>query len=218
MSNEIRVWDPLVRIFHWGLVLAFTVAYLSGDEENSLHIYSGYIVLGLIGFRVLWGLVGTRYARFSNFVYSPETVIQYLKDLVIKKPKHYIGHNPAGGAMVIAMLLCLFVVSVSGLKVYAIEEGLGPLAGEFPALTVISPVYADDDEYDDDDEYEKHENGHGEDEEGEEFWEEIHEVSSNLMLLLIFLHITGVIVSSRLHDEHLIKAMFTGKKISKTDS
>jgi cytochrome b len=217
MSNEIRVWDPLVRIFHWGLVLSFTIAYLSGDEESSLHIYSGYVVLGLIAFRVLWGLVGTRYARFSNFVYSPGTVIQYLKSLAAKKPKHYIGHNPAGGAMVIAMLLCLIVVSVSGLKVYAIEEGLGPLAGEPPALTVISSAYGDDDS-DESGNHEKNENGHDVDEEAEEFWEEIHEVSSNFMLLLIFLHITGVIVSSRLHDEHLVKAMLTGKKISKTDA
>ena len=212
MSNEIRVWDPLVRIFHWGLVLAFTVAYLSGDEESSLHIYSGYVVLGLISFRVLWGVVGTRYARFSNFVYSPGTVIQYLKGLAAKKPKHYMGHNPAAGWMVITMLLSLFVVTVSGLKVYAIEEGLGPLAGESPALTFISSAYADDE----DNEHGKNENGHGEDEEAEEFWEEIHEVSSNFMLLLIFLHITGVIVSGRLHNEHLVKAMLTGKKISKT--
>jgi len=109
------------------------------------------------------------------------------------------------------MLLCLSIVSVSGLKVYAIEEGLGPLAGEPPALTIISSVYADDD-----DEHGK--SGHGEDEEAEEFWEEIHEVSSNFMLLLIFLHIAGVIVSGRLHDEHLVKAMLTGKKDSKTDA
>ena len=217
MSNEIRVWDLLIRIFHWGLVLSFTIAYLSGDEESSLHIYSGYVVLGLISFRVLWGVVGTRYARFSNFVYSPGTVIQYLKSLAAKKPKHYIGHNPAGGAMVIAMLLCLIVVSVSGLKVYAIEEGLGPLAGEPTALTAISSAYADDDG-DEKGDHEKNENGHGADEEAEEFWEEIHEVSSNFMLLLIFLHITGVIVSGRLHDEHLVKAMITGKKISKTDT
>jgi len=209
MSNEIRVWDPLVRIFHWSLVVAFTVAYLSGDEENSLHIYSGYVVLGLIAFRLLWGLIGTRYARFSNFVYSPGTVIQYLKGLVAKKPEHYVGHNPAGGWMVIAMLLCLFIVSVSGLKIYAIEEGLGPLAGETPALTIISPAYADD---------EKNENEHGEDEEAEEYWEEIHEVSSNFMLLLILLHIAGVIVSGRLHNEHLVKAMLTGKKTIKTDA
>jgi cytochrome b len=213
MSNENRVWDPLVRIFHWGLVLAFTVAYLSGDEESSLHIYSGYVVLGLITFRVLWGLIGTRYARFSNFVYSPKTVIQYLKGLLAKKPKHYMGHNPAGGWMVLAMLLCLAIVSVSGLKVYAIEEGLGPLAGDSPALTVISTAYADDD----DDDHEKRGNRHGEDEEAEEFWEEIHEVSSNFMLLLIFLHIAGVIVSGRLHDENLVKAMLTGKKTQKTD-
>ena len=212
MSIENRVWDPLVRIFHWGLVLAFAVAYLSGDEESSLHIYSGYVVLGLITFRVLWGLIGTRYARFSNFVYSPKTVIQYLKGLLAKKPKRYMGHNPAGGWMVLAMLLCLAIVSVSGLKVYAIEEGLGPLAGEAPALTVISAAYADDD----DDDHRKNEDGHGEDE--EEFWEEIHEVSSNFMLLLIFLHIAGVIVSSRLHDENLVKAMLTGKKVSKTDA
>ena len=212
MNNEIRVWDPLVRIFHWSLVLVFTIAYLSGDEESSLHIYSGYVVLGLITFRVLWGLIGTRYARFSNFVYSPGTVIQYLKGLAAKKPKHYMGHNPAAGWMVITMLLSLFVVTVSGLKVYAIEEGLGPLAGESPELTFISSAYADDE----DNEHGKNENGHGEDEEAEEFWEEIHEVSSNFMLLLIFLHITGVIVSGRLHNEHLVKAMLTGKKISKT--
>ena len=168
--------------------------------------------MGLIGFRVLWGLVGTRYARFSDFVYSPGAVIQYLKDLAAKKPKRYIGHNPAGGAMVIAMLLCLFVVTVSGLKVYAIEEGLGPLAGESPAISLIQPAYADEDEH------EEHENGHGENEGAEEFWEEIHEVSSNLMLLLVFLHISGVIFSSRLHGENLVKAMFTGKKADRTDT
>jgi len=210
MNNEIRVWDPLVRLFHWSLVLAFTIAYLSGDEENSLHIYSGYAVLGLISFRVLWGLIGTRYARFSNFVSSSGTVIQYLKDLLARKPKHYTGHNPAGGWMILALLVTLIVVTVSGLKVYAIEEGLGPLAAEAPALTLISSAYADDDEHDDNDEHDK-------DEAAEEFWEEIHEASSNFMLLLIFLHVAGVIVSSRLHDEQLVKAMFTGKKISKID-
>ncbi|MGB5426335.1 MAG: cytochrome b/b6 domain-containing protein [Gammaproteobacteria bacterium] len=213
MSKEIRVWDPLVRLFHWSLVLSFSIAYLSGEEESNLHIYAGYVVLGLIAFRVLWGLVGTRYARFSDFVTSPATVMRYLKGLLARKPQHYPGHNPAGGWMVIAMLVCLFIVSVSGLKVYAIEEGLGPLAADTPALTLISPALADDD--DDHRDHENNEKRHHEDEAAEEFWEELHEVSSNIMLLLIFLHIGGVIVASRLHDEHLVKAMITGKKVSK---
>ncbi|VAW79954.1 Cytochrome b [hydrothermal vent metagenome] len=195
MSNEIRVWDLLVRIFHWSLVLGFTIAYLTGEEEGSLHIYSGYAVLGLITFRVIWGFIGSRYARFSDFVHSPKSVSRYLKSLLTRKPEHHTGHNPAGGWMVIAMLLSLFVVSFSGLKLYAVEEGLGPLAGPLPTLSVISPAYADDD-------------SDGE----EEFWEEIHEASANFMLLLIFLHITGVIVSSRMHGENLVKAMVTGKK------
>ncbi len=209
MSKEIRVWDPLIRLFHWGLVLAFSIAYLTGEEESNLHIYAGYAVLGLITFRVFWGFIGTRYARFSNFVRSPGSVVQYFKSLAARKPEHFPGHNPAGGWMVLVMLLTLFVVTVSGLKVYAIEEGLGPLAGASPVVTLISDAHAGSDSDSD---------REGGDEAAEEFWEEIHEVSSNFMLLLIFLHITAVIVSGRLHDEHLVKAMITGKKISKTEA
>ena len=202
MNTEIRVWDPLVRIFHWSLVAGFSIAYLTGEEESLVHIYSGYAVLGLIIFRVLWGFIGSRYARFSDFLYSPKTVSEYLKGLASQKPKHYIGHNPAGGWMVILMLLGLFAVSYSGLKLYAVEEGLGPLAGDAPTVTLISPAYADDDDDD-------------EEEGGEEFWEEIHEASANFMLFLVFLHIAGVIVSGRLHNENLVKAMLTGKKTQK---
>jgi cytochrome b len=146
--------------------------------------------------------------------------VKPMKGFLAKKPEHYIGHNPAGGWMVIIMLLCLFVVTVSGLKVYAIEEGLGPLASETPVLNIINSTYASSTYADSDDNHESEygKNGHGEDEEAEEFWEEIHKVSSNFMLLLIFLHIIGVIVSSRLHDEHLVKAMFTGKKSARSDT
>jgi len=206
MNNEIRVWDVLIRIFHWSLVLGFTIAYFTGEEESNLHIYSGYAVLGLITFRILWGFIGTRYARFSNFVCSPKAVRRYLKSLVLTRPKHYVGHNPAGGWMVIAMLFMLFVITISGLKVYAIEEGLGPLAGAPPAMVILSSAQANDGEDDD-----------NEDEAAESYWEEIHEVSSNLMLLLVFLHIGGVIISSRLHNEHFVRAMFTGSKVRRTE-
>jgi cytochrome b len=204
MEKEIRVWDPLVRIFHWSLVLAFTIAYLSGDEESDLHIYAGYVVLGLISFRLIWGFIGTPYARFKDFVYSPRTIISYSKELVAGKAKHYLGHNPAGGAMIIALLLGLAAASYSGLKVYAIEEGAGPLAQQSTEISVISSAYADDD--DDEHEGKKQEVG------DEDFWEEVHEASANFVLFLVILHIAGVFVSSKLHKENLVRAMITGNK------
>ncbi len=203
-AQTVKVWDILVRLFHWSLVVSFIIAYFTDDEGNIWHIYSGYTVLGLILFRVLWGLIGTRYARFSHFVYSPATVFRYLRSLLGPEPKHYTGHNPAGGWMVIALLISLFVVTLSGLKVYAIEEGKGPFADNQHEITLIARAHADEDEL----EAEKHEH----DESEEEFWEEIHETSTNFTLILIFLHIAGVIVASRLHHENLVKAMFTGRK------
>jgi cytochrome b len=212
MSNEntVQVWDILVRIFHWSLVAAFAIAYFTSEEENIWHIYSGYAVLGLICFRVVWGIIGTRYARFTDFIYSPGVVFNYIKELTGKNPTHYTGHNPAGGWMIIALLASLFVVTTTGLKLYAVEEGLGPLAGVGPDFSIINKAHADRDEHDDDDEHKGGENGKHEQE--EEFWEEIHEASTNVTLLLIILHIAGVVVAGRLHKENLVKAMITGKK------
>jgi cytochrome b len=124
-NNEVRVWDPLVRLFHWSLVLTFFISYFTGDEENQLHIYAGYAVLGLIVFRLAWGIIGTKHARFSDFLTSPAKVIAYVKSLFSRKPKHYLGHNPAAGWMVIVLLISLFVTTISGLKLYAVEEGKG---------------------------------------------------------------------------------------------
>ncbi len=219
MNRKVRVWDSLIRIFHWSLVAFFTIAYLTGEEESDLHIYSGYIVLGLIMFRLVWGFIGSRYARFSSFVTPPGQAVEYLANMAGGgDKKRYIGHNPAGGWMIIIMIVTLLVVSVSGLKVYAIEEGKGPLAMEAPNISLISSAHADGDEryerYEKYEEHEEHEEGEyeGEEHEEEEFWEEIHEASSNLMLLLIFLHVVGVVLSGRQHNENLVKAMFTGYK------
>ena len=221
MNNKVKVWDPLVRIFHWSLVLAFIIAYLTAEEENPVHIYSGYVVLGLITFRVLWGIAGTRYARFSDFIYSPAAVIRYVKGLIANKPEHYLGHNPLGGWMIVALLLCLFVITLSGLKLYAVEEGRGPLAVNTGELSVISNAYADRDEEEDDDDddkaYSNHEGrSHHSEKEGEHFWEEIHDASTDVMLFLILLHIAGVVISSYMHRENLVKSMVTG--IKETDS
>lgn len=110
----VRVWDPLVRIFHWSLVGLFTFAFLTGDEWQKPHEVAGYIIAGLIGFRVLWGFVGSRHARFASFIYRPSTVAGFIGDTIRMKARRYLGHNPAGGAMVIALLLVLAAISLSG--------------------------------------------------------------------------------------------------------
>ncbi len=152
--------------------------------------------------------MGSKYARFSQFIYSPASTLDYVKTLADKKPKHYVGHNPVGGLMVVILLFSLFVVTLSGLKIYAIEEGKGPFSET--NISIISNAYADNDDYRfRGDEYDEHDD---KEDEAEEFWEEIHEVATNFTLFLILLHILGVGASSKIHNENLIKIMITGKK------
>ena len=129
-SATVKVWDPLVRIFHWSLVLSFALAYITEDEWIRLHVNAGYMVAMLVGFRLVWGIIGTRHARFSQFIKPPAQVIAYLKQMATLKVPHHLGHNPAAGAMIVALLLSLILVSVSGLAIIA-SEGQGPLAGTF---------------------------------------------------------------------------------------
>ena len=104
MPESIKVWDLFVRIGHWTIVVGFAIAYLS-EDLLSLHVWAGYIVGAAVLIRIIWGFVGPRRARFSDFVHSPATVITYLINLVHLRAKRYLGHSPAGGAMVIALLL-----------------------------------------------------------------------------------------------------------------
>jgi cytochrome b len=203
-ESSVKVWDIGVRLFHWSLVALFLVAYLSGEgeEEGSsaeIHAWAGYIIIGLLIFRIVWGLIGSRHARFSDFVYRPSTIIAYLKSMLAGQPRHYLGHNPAGGAMVIMMLIALAAISWTGLKAYQ-AEGKGPLA----ATVEIVPVAAAEEEWG---EYGEHEGN-----ESEEFWEEAHEAAVNFTLLLIVLHLGGIVASSLLSRENLARAMITGRK------
>jgi cytochrome b len=184
-DSELVVWDPLVRVFHWSLVASFTVAYLSGEGEVlGLHAWAGYIIGALILFRLLWGLVGPRHARFADFVFTPATVLAYGRDLLRGKAQRYLGHNPLGGAMVIALLVMLSLATVTGLALYGATEAAGPLARMMRGTR----------------------HGFG------EALEEVHEFFSNLTLILVALHIGGVLVSSLLHRENLVRAMITGRK------
>ncbi len=112
---SIKVWDPFVRVFHWSLVALFAIAWFSADEWDRAHEVSGYAIAGLIAMRLVWGLIGTQHARFSDFVYRPSTVIAYLNDSVFLRAKRHIGHNPAGGAMVVALLASLAVAVGTGI-------------------------------------------------------------------------------------------------------
>ena len=131
MSSRIYVWDPFVRLFHWTLFVAFTVAYLTEDDLLKVHVWAGYVVGGLIVARVIWGFLGPTHARFSDFVYAPATTLRYMRDLVLFRAERHLGHSPGGGAMVVLLLLFLTATVVTGLVVYGGEQQAGPLAGMF---------------------------------------------------------------------------------------
>jgi cytochrome b len=109
-----RVWDVFVRVFHWGLATSFAVAWVSGDEWKTLHLWAGYAAAALIAMRLVWGVIGTPHARFSRFVRSPLVVASYLKDVATGREARHLGHNPAGGAMIVALLATLIGLCVSG--------------------------------------------------------------------------------------------------------
>jgi cytochrome b len=113
-ASTVKVWDPVVRIFHWSLVGLFTFSFFTGDEWKQAHIYSGYAIIGLLAIRVIWGIVGSRHARFSSFIYHPATVLRFIADSIKMRAKRYIGHNPAGGMMVLALLLMISTIVTTG--------------------------------------------------------------------------------------------------------
>ena len=183
-NERVRVWDPLVRLFHWGLVAGFAAAYLSGDDWLRVHVIAGYVVAGLVTFRLVWGFVGSRHARFSDFVRPPATVMAYLKAMVGFRARRHVGHNPAGGAMVVALLLSLAATVVSGMALYGHQEFLGPLA----FLTSGLPDSAGG------------------------VLKEVHEFFADLSVTLVVLHLAGVVFASIQHRENLVRAMLTGWK------
>ncbi|AFL76269.1 cytochrome b/b6 domain-containing protein [Thiocystis violascens] len=183
-QTPVRVWDPLVRIFHWSLAAGFATAFIVEDDLLDVHVWAGYLVLTLIAVRLVWGVIGTRHARFSDFVRGPGQILTYLKDALRFRAPRYLGHNPAGGAMVIALLLSVAATGVTGIALYGAQEFSGPLAGLMSELPAASG----------------------------EALEEVHEVLANFTLVLIVLHVVGVAFSSLSHGENLIGSMISGFK------
>jgi cytochrome b len=184
VNNQIRVWDPLVRSFHWILVGAFFIAYLTEDDFLTLHVWAGYLIGVAILIRILWGLIGTRHARFSDFVTTPKTALRYVKDTLTLRAKRYLGHNPAGGLMIIALLFSLIITVLTGIALYGAAEQAGPLAA---AMGGGSQLW-------------------------EDILEEGHEFFANFTVFLVVVHIAGVAVESIIHRENLVASMISGFK------
>lgn len=110
----VKVWDPIVRLFHWCLVVSFAVAWLTADTWDGIHEFAGYAAAALIGFRLIWGLVGPRYARFSQFVRSPGETLRYLGNMIRGTERRHLGHNPAGGMMIIGLIVALAGTALTG--------------------------------------------------------------------------------------------------------
>ena len=111
--QTIRVWDPFVRIFHWSLVTSVAIAWLS-EEGEGLHQWAGYAAMGLIAARLVWGFIGTRHARFADFVHSPVVGLRHVIDEARGSARRYIGHNPAGGLMILVLIGLIAATGVTG--------------------------------------------------------------------------------------------------------
>ena len=130
LQKSIKVWDFPTRIFHWSLVTLILAAFITAEGSPSIfwiHIYAGTAIVGLVAFRLVWGVMGSRYARFDDFVHSPKTVKNYAIKLLQFRPPHHVGHNPLGGWMVVALLVSVLAIALTGLMMS--EDGyVGPLA------------------------------------------------------------------------------------------
>lgn len=189
-GNTQMVWDPLVRIFHWSLLATVVTAYVSEADWFDVHIWAGFVVSGLILFRLLWGFIGTPHARFSDFIYGPVPVLNDLRAFLSGRPARYIGHGPAGGAMVVLLLAVLAIVALTGLELYAVQEHSGPfVAFQVDVISIL-----------------------GERAESKYYWREVHGFIVHLTLLLVVVHVGCVLVCSVLLRENMPLSMITGRK------
>jgi cytochrome b len=186
---EIKVWDPFVRISHWLLAGAILIDWFT-HKPMWLHSYLGYLAAILVVLRVIWGFVGPENARFVGFVRGPRLVLDYLASLIRRSSKRYVGHSPAGGAMIVALLIMIAATAGTGMANLAADRGEGPFSGIISRADPSAP--------------------------GQRrpplLIKQVHETIANITLLLVVLHVLGVLAASIAHRENLVAAMMTGKK------
>lgn len=196
-------WDPLLRLTHWGVAVVVLGNYALTKAGGSTHIALGWAGLGLLALRLIWGFVGPREARFTSFLPNPMAALRHLTGLLKGQAPHYPSHNPAGAMMAYTLWACLAILIGTGLMM----TGASPMkqaeleaavaAGDWSVLV------------------EEGEDGGGEDEDESPFGEaiqEVHEVAANLILLLAFLHVAGVVVESRVMGRNLVRPMLVAAR------
>ena len=219
-NNRVKVWDPVVRLFHWSLVATFFIAYFVEPEDSGLavHVWAGYFVGGIVVLRIAWGFIGTEHARFSDFAFGPFHALRYLAGLFRGKASRHVGHSPAGAWMVYALLLALAATVYTGLNVLAMEQHAGPLASLYvPSSTPAATQAATDRNVPVTGKQEADEENEATGESHEGAMEEAHEWLANAALALVILHILGVLLASFVHRENLARAMVTGYKRADRD-
>lgn len=179
---DVPMWDLPVRLFHWAFAVFFTISWVSGQMgERDLHYRSGMVLLGLVIFRLLWGLVGSPTARFSHFLHWPHAAVRYLRHAFVQRlPSHSYGHNAAGGLMVLALILLVGVQALSGMS--STDDILfeGPLYGRWPDW--LGSIL-----------------------------EKLHEPLANVLLALALLHVVVIALYRWLKRENLVRAMIVGR-------
>lgn len=185
-DRKIRVWDLPVRLFHWTLVILMVVSYFTGrwgGDWMKFHFWSGYAILTLLLFRIVWGFVGSTTARFSSFVKGPSAAFAHVKEMLGKSGPHDVGHNPAGGAMVVVLIFAVLAQVVAGLFAADTDLGTvnGPLANLVPDKTVDKLTA-------------------------------FHKYWINVLLVLAGLHVLAAFVYLAWKRQNLIGAMITGRK------
>ncbi len=152
ITDSKRVWDPLVRAFHWSLVACVLLNLFVVEDGETLHQWLGYAAAALVTVRVVWGFIGPRHARFADFIPTPRRVWQHLQALRRGEPEHHWGHNPLGGLMVLALMAMVLALGLTGWMqsldtfwgvewVQDLHEGLGewlmPMVGLHAAAAIV---------------------------------------------------------------------------------
>jgi cytochrome b len=184
-TETVVLWDPLIRVFHWLLAVAVMAGWVLGKfgpDIMTLHFYAGYTVVGLLVFRLIWGIFGPPAVRFRGFFYAPSTTWDYLGGMFSRRPSYWRGHNPLGALSALAILVLLAAQAVTGL--YSDPEDYinsGPLASSVSAGTARAALS----------------------------W---HHLLGNLILVLVLLHVAAILFYRFWKGEDLVRPMITGRK------